>query len=171
MEKLNKEDRDFIISLSEEMNTQDNMSTAQPFALVLRTEEREYLPDGFGDYVVAVYDSEEFTTPAELADYFDLENKNDFDSFEDVIEFIDESEDFSAGADDFDMYCARTSQVISEQSVNFFLTHKAFDKYVEANRHNLNKPSRYGIHLYRNREMDSLYRAIHNIAKLLKEDL
>jgi hypothetical protein len=48
---------------------------------------------------------------------------------------------------------------------NFFLTEKAAKEYIEKNKHNLNNPGTYGIHLYRNPEMQRLYKFILSIKK------
>ncbi|MFA5669884.1 MAG: hypothetical protein WCX83_00340 [Candidatus Cloacimonas sp.] len=52
----------------------------------------------------------------------------------------------------------------NENNANFFLTEKAYHDHIRRNGHNLNEPQSYGIHLYRNAEIEKLYEIIHKIA-------
>jgi hypothetical protein len=165
--KLNKDDIDFILNLSHEMKTQDNRITAQPYALVCTTKQRDIIPEGYGDKTMCVYDDETFDTPAELLTYFDIEKSNEDLNFDDAIDLI--TEDHSYTSDKFDFVDYHDYQDITKSTANFFLTKSAYNEHIRVNGHNLNEPQSYGIHLYRNKELSRLYEVIHNLADILKE--
>jgi len=161
---LPKEDIDFIKNLSKEMLEQDNRATATPYALICTTKQREYTPDGYGDKQTVRYDCEEFDTPKDLLSYFDMGEDLE-PTFDEAIDYIVENTELSTS--DFDIFDYREYHDITKHNANFFLTEKAYHRYIEEDGHNLNKPQSYVIHLRRNKELAKLYEIIHKLAKEL----
>ena len=177
---LNDEQIKFIKDLSHEMNTQDTRCTAQPYALVLREEVTRLVPDGYGDILSCYWNDEEYHEwddfITDLKEYYEYGNKgfNDYvvkDELNAIFEmnsFYDLKDTFQADQIEVNIQNVETNQEINESGVNFFLTEKAYHDHIKRNGHNLNKPDSYGIHLYRNKEMDNLIEIIHTLAKNIK---
>jgi len=178
--KLTQEDIDFIKNLSHEMKTQDNRGTAQPYGLIIggkttqiadfdncdnkavHWNESEYY--SFEDFIESLEDY--YLEDAESHPVIDFIKSHDIDDLDnlrnyeyDINELISEPINVYGYTveDDF------TSHTLG----NFFLTDKSAKAYVEANKHNMRKPFTYGIHLYRNPEMERLYQIIHKMADSL----
>jgi len=178
---FSKEDIAFILNLSNEMKTQDNMSTAQPFSILLTTEQKEYRPEGTADDFDIIHDGEDYT----LEDFADM-----------VLQYLEDREITSDSGivilkRDFKRYPSiatvelwlmeysiedvfkyetmnyELTQDCTKMNANFFITKKAYNAHIKANGHNLNNPTPYGIHLYRNQEMEDLYKIIHKLADSL----
>jgi hypothetical protein len=172
---LTKEEKDFIKNLSNEMNTQDNRCTVQPFALVLEEKEMRIVPDGYSYETICFWNETQYNDDEwdefidDLKEYYE-DDKDDKELIEDILEY----NDFTAFKDSFEasqieaniQYVTREYE-IKEQSVNFFLTEKAYNQHIQENGHNLNEPISYGIHLKRNTEMETLIKIIHKLAKEL----
>ena len=180
--KLSKEDIEFIKNLSHEMKTQDNRCTAQPYALVIRNKNREVRDfdncENKGVYWnESEYDSfEEFVES--FKDYY-LEDNETHEVIDYLNDNIEDIGDLRRHEYEFyDLFGIQIStfayeDVMTSDSIkglyegNFFLTENACKLYIERNRHNLNSPDTYGIHLYRNPEMEKLYEIIHKLADML----
>ena len=173
-EKLTDDEIDFIKSLSNEMKTQDNRCTAQPYGLILTQEVEEVRPSGFGDSYVARFNDESYYDFDELKQalyehygnnniYVKLIQDEEYDSFS---SFIDT---YEANGLDVDIYAYETTQVPKKMSSNFFITEKAYHDYIRRDGHNLTKPQSFGIHLTRNSEMEKLYKILHKLADILEE--
>ncbi len=63
---MTQEHKDFIINLSTEMKTQNNIGTAQPFALTLTEEHTSLVPEGYGDDVEAYWNKSRYDNIEEL---------------------------------------------------------------------------------------------------------
>ena len=181
---MTQEDKDFIISLANEMQTQDTRGTAQPYGLVITNE-----------HIVSGMNSDLF---------FYLNRANDMEYYEDdLMEMIADLEDWMEEDEykdmlsdigkynintfyRFNMFCGeyipsewdKIGYIVQRTADstngcyegNFFLTEKSANEYIERNKHNLNKPGTYGVHLYRNPEMERLYDIIFKLAKEYKVD-
>jgi len=172
---MTKEQKDFIKNLSNEIKTQDTRGTATPYGLVIG-QKRVVVTHGdfasnkaiFGD------DGAMWDTFEEFRNYL-IEN----DGFETLIFLRDESIDTIGEiaqnktkiskilGEDIRVYGYNTEEDFYPNGVggNFFLTDKSAKEYVERNKHNLNEPFTYGIHLYRNSEMSQLIEVIHAMAE------
>lgn len=168
---LTPEDIKFIKNLSNEMKTQDNRGTAQPFGLILTTEKEEIRPQGCGDSKMARFYEESYYDFTELMDDVKEYYGEDNDFVKSITEEIDtfsQLED-SHEADNLDI-CVFDIEITNEPNKmqsNFFITEKAYHQYIAEDGHNLSKPQSYGIHLRRNSEMAKLYEIIHKIAEEL----
>lgn len=159
---LSKEDIKFIKELSNEMRSQDTRCTAQPYGLIILEEKTRVLPEGFGDEYIAVMDSEEYTLE-DLKEWFECDDK--------AIELLSEHDSLSSlqgsyAASELNIcvYTISKEHEANENNANFFLTEKAYENHIKRNGHNLSKPQSYGIHLFRNEEMEKLYNIIHKLA-------
>lgn len=184
---MTQEDKDFIINLANEMQTQDTRCTAQPYGLVITT---EHIVSGMdSDYIDTFF----YLDRANEIEYYeedlsemivDLEGWMDEDEYKDMLSDVDKYKVDSFYR--FSMFCGeyipsdwdKIGYIVQSTADstngcyegNFFLTEKSANEYIERNNHNLNKPGTYGIHLYRNPEMKRLYDIIFKLAKEYKED-
>lgn len=177
--KLSDTDIDFIKTLSNEMNTQDTRATAQPYALVVREEVTRLVPEGYSDILSCYWNDEEYYEwddfITDLKEYYEYgtEAFNDYtikDELNEIFEmnsFYDLNNTYPADKIEANIQHIVREQEIKEHGVNFFLTEKAYHQHIKVNGHNLNKPDSYGIHLYRNNEMQQLISVVHKLAKVL----
>jgi len=178
-ETLSKDQIDFIKNLSHEMKTQDNMDTAQPFAFLLTTEQKEYRPDGIAeDNFDIIYDGEAYSLEdfadnilQHIEDYEidnvdrlreELKNSNCIETVELWLIKYELSDEFV-----FEILNYELVQDCTKHNTNFFLTKKAYDEHIRLNGHNLNNPKLNGKCLSRNPEMEKLYEIIHKLAEVL----
>lgn len=180
MNSLSNEQKEFIINLSNEMNTQDTRCTASPYGLLLMEENTRVIPEGYGGECFAYWNESEYDCIDELKqdikEYYEYESEsfNDDEMSSHVFGVLEcntlESleHDFDASQLEISIHYVIKEQEIKPMSANFFLTEKGYEDYLRRNRHNLNKPSSWGIHLYRNTEIEKLYEIIHILAKDLK---
>lgn len=178
---LNKEDQEFIKNLSHEMKTQDNRFTAQPYALVVRQEVQNLLPIEYSEGIFTLYDhgaAEEYREWDEWIDSIRPDDEDNFrddkykENFKEAIELGSFEEMKDSELEDFfevSINAVKYNQEIKENSFNLFLTEKAYDEHLRVNRHNLVKPDSYGVHLFRNPEMEKLYNVIHKLADSFNE--
>jgi len=171
---LTKEEIKFIKDLSYEMKTQNNRGTAQPFCLMLEEEVERIIPEGFEDDFCIRWQDETY-----YRNDFDKLKNELLECFSDDKEIVEEVELFNSFEQIADwgnyngvrpelqsFYYKREHEVISN-TANFFLTEKAYNEHLRVNKHNLNNPRAYGVHLYRNLEMEELFKIVHKLADSL----
>jgi hypothetical protein len=180
--RVTQNDKAFLQELSQEMKTQDTRCTAKPYGLVISTEHivTGFDPNYASDY--AYYDNSNSETYYEddFQDLIvDLENWMDGEQYIELLNLVEEHTissfyllDLYGGhliPNEFTLTGYAKNRTADSMNGcyegNFFLTEKAANKFIERNKHNLNKPQTYGIHLYRNPEMAKLYNFILNITK------
>jgi len=169
---LQQTDIDFIKNLSHEMKTQDNRATAQPFGLILLTEQEYLLPDGYGDETMARWNDESYDNFPDLMEDLIEYYGSDDENIQSIIasgysELRHLQSDYNAGALDIEIFSIKKEHQPNKMQSNFFITEKAYNEYIRKDGHNLNKPQSYGIHLTRNKEMRQLYEIIHKLADIL----
>ncbi len=180
---LSQEQIDFVKNLSHEMKTQDNRSTANPYALVIGQKERQVTDyenasekavhwsecnyNSYEEFIEAL--EEYYWEDNESHPVLDYIKENDIEDIDDLR--ISEYDINKLIDDPISVYGYVTVDDFSSNAYggNFFLTDKSAKQYVQSNRHNLREPFTYGIHLYRNREMEKLYEVIHKIAEVFDE--
>ena len=86
---LTKDQKQFIINLSNEMKAQDNRCTAQPYGLILTEEVERLLPDDYGgDDIMVLYHGDE-------VEKFTKEDVNDLHNLIlSLLNDVDEIEEF-----------------------------------------------------------------------------
>lgn len=179
------EDKQFIINLAKEMKTQDTRWTAQPYGLVIGETKRiikdydncdnkaiywnETDYDTFEEFLVAVkeYYLEDCESHKAVLDFI---NKwcNDIDDIRNY-----ECELYNLMDEPPHAYGYNVEQVFNDNGhgINFFLTEKEAKKHIERNKHNLSGPFTYGIHLFRNPEMEKLYDVIFKLGISYEEEI
>ena len=171
---LTKEEIAFIKELSHEMKTQDNRGTAQPYCLMLQEEVERPVPDDMGSNVLIRWNDESYYNHSfkelkeEMLEYYEnnseiLASVKKSDSFLNLIRNMR----FRLSSPDFYTVDYNTDHEVVSNSANFFLTEKAYNEHIKANKHNLKNPRSYGIHLFRNWEMEELFKIIHKLAESL----
>jgi hypothetical protein len=144
--------------LKERMNSNDNRCTAKPYLLLLQKKVKyvahdEYDNGNTEDVWVEYYtgDYMEADSKEELIDCF-VENgycNDDGTLDKEILESIEK---------------VRYSYFWETQNV--FLTDKGYQDHLDVNKHNLREHRTYGIHAFRNKEMESLLNLVDNYVDL-----
>lgn len=175
---LKPEQKDFIISLSNEMRTQDTRCTAQPYGLILTEEVIEVRGKDHGSNCGAYWDEHEYLTDYkrfqdDVAGYYIdddapmwVKKVMDCHSFSDLEDELDYKDIDNVPT----IFWYEKTQVPTLMDSNFFLTNKGYEEHIKINGHNLKKPQSYGIHLFRNKEMAQVIEVIHAIAEQLSSN-
>jgi hypothetical protein len=147
--------------LRERIDTNDNRCTAKPYALLLR-EKRVYIADK--EYCDNMRWVEHYT-----GDCATFDSKEDAISYfrDDISDWCDEFEGMEGEELDDAIVDKFKIESFAEgeysETVNVFLTDKGYQDHMNENGHNISSLSghdTYGIHLFRNKEMSSLYSLI-----------
>lgn len=173
-DNLTNDDKEFIINLSKEMSSQDNRGTAPPFGLTIMQDYERLLPEGYDGQISCYWlDHEATFYNIEELKSFITENHEEDDlpkAEKEILEMeslYDLRDTSTANELSMTIVDTKTELEIREHGFNFFLTEKAYKEHLRCNRHNLSNPKSYGVHLYRNEEMETLYKIIHKLAKEL----
>jgi hypothetical protein len=173
---LTKEDIEFIRNLSHEMKTQDTRGTAQPYGLTILQEQYiRFCGEEEGDEIWCYWKCQEYRE--NQFEEFKQDALRYYEEDPDIYEAIQQLESFDdlywdaelAEKIEADVYWVGIDENVDINRFNFFLTEKAANEYIEKDRHNLRRPSTYGVHLYKNDEMKKLIEVIHKLAEELKE--
>jgi hypothetical protein len=161
--QVTDETYEFLMNLSKEIKEQDNRDTASP--CFFQVQETIKIPAHSGSGEEVWYSSEyetEIRTDEEKIKWI-KDNPECFENteYKDVAETIDNETDIlwvndaleTAG---FQVYNEDTMYVYG----NAFLTSKACDEHIRANKHNLKNPVNYLSHAYRNEELARLLKFI-----------
>ena len=176
---FSKEDISFILNLSKEMKTQDNRCTANPYAFVIGQKRRQSIGyENASDFMI-YWNEDTYDTTREFINSLSKHYSSDHDIFK-VIDNMDSLsfDDFKDNEYEINQLLEDSMSVIGYETIedyssnlyggNFFLTGKSAEQYIKTNSHNLTKPFTYGIHLYKNQEMEDLYSIIHKLADMLE---
>ena len=148
--QVNDEMYEFLMNLSTELNTQDHRGTRMPYFFQVQTQEQIAVPDGCGteawhqDGSMIETHSEIMETICELKEW---------DQWDDRFCSLDDYERDSILEE------AGWNKVTYDYRSNLenaFLTSKACDEHIAANKHNLKSPTNYLSGAYRNPEMEQL---------------
>ena len=170
---LTPKQQSFILNLSIELKTQDNLSTASPYLYILTQKRQEVRPETHAsDYVLCLDFETQFYNNDELIEYTADEypaltewledNLEDLSSFlnldidDGLQRVVDEYNDFCCHYDDMSIVYFEERQEVSKNDLNVFFTRKAYDKHVRANSHRYNTPKPYINHAFRNPELEQL---------------
>lgn len=172
---MTNDDLKFLSKLSEELRTQDNCGTADPYFFTIHTKQKVYTPDGCGDFYEfhdsdRDYSKEEFIE--ELFDYYDLKkglneykvksemlNETDPDS---ILFIAEESfKDFDSEDYGIAYYNLEFSEHRNVKSP--FLTRKSAEQHLQANAHHYSKDAFvYCNYAFRNPELERLVKILKN---------
>jgi len=151
---IEKSTYEFIKNLSDEMQTQDNRATASPYYYMIQEEVERGVPEDCGD--TTIYQDGFKVDEDELREQMEDEN---FDG--DIEGYIE------TRISDGDLY--RANIMIEHEftyNSNIFFTEKAVHEHYKLNKHNLRNPRDFILYAYRNKEIELLQKAIHEIAGL-----
>lgn len=133
--------------LKERIKSNDNRYTAQPYLLLLN-QKRDTV--GHPDYNYTRISYIEQVS----GEYCE------FETYEKAKEWLKTEyyECFDEEYKESDIQKIYINEV--DQTVNVFLTDKGYKDHLQQNKHNLGKHTTYGIHAFRNKEIESLYNVI-----------
>jgi hypothetical protein len=153
----------FLVELAKEMQLQDNRCTDGPIAFIIQEKKERDCRDGCHDYYT-YYDNEESSKVLgdwsedeelwdEFADFYYKENdvnieNSDFNSYE------DEFRDWLVNEKEYSEIAVKKEWVASEGP--FFLTAKSAEEHIKNNGHHYSEPRTYGVHVFRNPELEEL---------------
>jgi len=150
--EVSDEMHEFLMNLSNELNTQDHRGTRMPYFFQVQTQEVQYVPDGCG-IEVWVCDGATLETDEEIK--------------EEVIRYKEwdtlEEEDAEKRFAELDRWEVKEIMEENWRKVdmdhesryeNAFLTSKACDEHIMVNKHNLHSPVNYLSGSFRNPELE-----------------
>jgi len=155
--------------VANEYVTQDNRSTRFPYALLITEELSSPVEDWSSAYdflIVKTSDEEyRFNTYNDPKILALAEVVNDTGGMHESFDSISDPEDmieFFQNYIDIDCELVRMVSRSVFTGVQMFLTESSANEYIDKNKHNMNEPSTYGIHVYDDLAMISL---IHELMK------
>jgi hypothetical protein len=171
---------DFIVNLSHEMQTQDNRSTAQPFAIISMYEKERMLDVDYGGDYKGIFEDERETFDdwaefrglvlEKVIDADDEKLTEAFKKFLDFTDFSDAEHEDCLEVLGIRVVQMKTEKEITEGDFQLFLTQKAYDEYYSWKHKKRPSLTSYGVCLNECSEMIELFSAIHAIADGYKYD-
>ena len=181
---LTQKQQDFVLALSTEIKTQDNLATSSPY-VIINTQNRVRMgPECWADdYYLSLDFETKIYNNDELIEYTlkeypaftewledNLEELSDvpkLDIDDGLKRVISEYQDF-CNDHDIDIVYYEEEQEASKNDINVFFTHKAYKEHIEANSHHYNEPKSYLKHLFRNPEMEGVLDVVHTLAHTIE---
>lgn len=184
---MNKEDREFLISLRDEMLNQEDDCQASPRFWVIRQEEREYWVEENTNGIF-IYDNDECDSVFE-GEFGSDDMKEWFiqfmeDRFDEKVQDVDNFVDFSFKLKDNDYYFSDSRELETflkeDYSLNFnisyyrniyvikentlFLTKEEAKKHLKENKHHYNNTAHtYAMTAWRSPKVEKLFKILENI--------
>jgi hypothetical protein len=151
--------------LLERIEKNDNRFTAQPYLLLLRMK-RNYVTDGDcgGEKKYVEHYSGDYCTYDTLKEA--IEDHKQYIEDYDCFYGLDGKELDEAIVDKFEI--KEFYQGEYEETVNVFLTDEGYQDHLKLNAHNIRNHDTYGIHAFRNPEIEAMYNAIKECVELKK---
>ena len=135
------------MNLKERILRNDNRMTAFPYLILLQEKERYVTKDGYG------YDTEIVYVETISGDYNEAKTLGGLiDWWNDGLDEDEKRTEWKEGKD----YVKHTMGYYW-RTVNVFFTDKGVQEHLDKNKHNLREYRTYGIHAFRNDEMDEVY--------------
>lgn len=160
--QLTDQEYDFLMQLSNELNTQDNRATASPYFYQVR--ETKHIPTGenMGN-PVCVLDDTVLRTEEEIKQaVFEYQEWNlSCEAHQRKYKYLSQWDIEAIMEHNYRQCWETTTEVYS----NAFLTEKAVKEHIRLNRHNLSAPQDYLQHAYRNPELEQLLEILKRIGK------
>lgn len=150
--EVTDEMHEFLMNLSKEINTQDHRSTAMPYFIQIQTQEKVPAAEGCGEEAW-IYDGSMIETEEEIleaiSDYKGISTEDakllPLYQRENILE---------------DAGYRKVNYEMKEVYQNAFLTSKACDEHIKANKHHYKNPVNYLVHSFRNPELENLLKFI-----------
>lgn len=182
---LTQKQQDFVLNLSKEIKTQDNLATASPYIIINTQNRIQVRPDTHADEYILYLD---FETKIHNNDELIELVKHDYpnlckwleDNLEEPkdmldLEFMasenearDEYKAFKDEFSDMDIVYYEEELEASKHDLNVFFTHKAYKEHIEANSHRYNEPKSWLKGLFRNPEMEGVLDVVHSLAHAIE---
>lgn len=143
---------EFLMNLSKELNTQDHRSTAMPYFFQIQTQEKVPAAEGCGTDAW-FYDGSMIETDDELAEAISEYKEISIEDAKLLSWHEKEAALEEAGY-------RKVNYEMKEQYQNAFLTSKACDDHIRANKHHYKSPVNYLTHAFRNPELETLIKFI-----------
>jgi len=148
--EVTDEMHEFLMNLSNELNTQNHRCTRMPYFFQVQTKERIAVPDGCG-------------TEAWYCDGSLIETKDEIEEQVNELKGWDESTTEFNFLEDYEIeeileeadWC-KVNYDYRDNLENCFLTSKACDEHIRVNGHNLNSPVNYLSGSFRNPELEKV---------------
>lgn len=154
---------DFLINLSKEIREQDNCGTAMPYYFQVQEEKEIGVPEGCGEEVWVMDGEVCLRTEDDIREAvfewkcWDLNNPKDQKKYFNLTSY--EVEDVLEN--NYRKVNIDTTHTYS----NVFFTKKAYEEHLRQNRHNLNNPTSYLFHAFRNPEMSKIFNFLLGLTK------
>lgn len=143
---------EFLMNLSNELNTQDHRGTRMPYFFQVQTQEVQYVPEGCGTEVW-VCDGSTIETEEEIKE--EVLRYKEWDSLEESeAERLFSELDFWEIDEIMEENWRKVNMTHEPRYENSFLTSKACDEHIRVNKHNLNSPVNYLSGSFRNPELE-----------------
>ena len=146
--EVSDEMHEFLMNLSKELNTQDHRSTAMPYFFQIQTQERVPTAEGCGEEAW-IYDGSMIETEEEITETIAEYKGISVEKAKSLPLYQRETILEEAGY-------RKVNYEMQEKYQNAFLTSKACDDHIQANRHHYKSPVNYLMHAFRNPEMENL---------------
>ncbi len=161
--ELSQVDYDFLHNLSNELNTQDNRATADPYIYQIKEEKELPTANNMGEEVWILDGEIHLRTKEDekeaIFEYkeWDLDSKSDNQKYNALSE-LEKDEILNIN------YTKVNVQTIDVYR-NVFFTEKACKKHISENKHHYNKPVDYVEYAFRNPELEHLIKIIKSLTK------
>lgn len=149
--QVSDEMHEFLMNLSNELNTQDHRSTAMPYIFQIQTQEEVPCADGNGTEAW-YYDGSKIETEQEITDA--IAEYAGIDA-NDVT-----TDDYQRGEILEEAGYRKFYYEMKEKLENAFLTSKACDEHIRLNAYHYNTPVNYLSHAFRNPELETLLKFV-----------
>ncbi len=165
--KVDDDMYNFLIELSNELNTQDNRATALPYFFQIQETKRVITTDDNDEHLVVwLNDDFEpcFTGKDEERDAMfklcnrDLDNEEDHEWFDELLDC--DIEDIM-NLEGYSKFYYRNETI----KTNSFLTEKACHKHIKANHYHYDNPVSFLSHAFRNPELEKVMKFISDLTK------
>jgi len=146
-------------SFINEVDTQDNRSTAKPIQFLLQ-QKREYVADG------------DYCHTRTAFKHHEMESEDGwFETEDDCIKFLKEDKEYEGKKLEEEIGEIETLHIghYWETSQSFF-TKRGLDEHIHSNKHNLGEHRDYVVHAFRNWENQELFEAIRAIISEVKSE-
>jgi len=147
--EISDESFEFVKRLINEIDSQDNRATADPYYYVIQGIKERVTAPGCGDDIVYVHDGQGFTKE-DLMETFDLDTEGAFDDF--ITSNFTEEVEVTREHEDVPMS-------------NVFFTEKACHRHIELNHYHYSDGRSYVKHAWRNPEVENIFKALREIAE------
>ena len=155
---MTKEELEFLKDLQRELKEQDTDGQSAPHFWGIIEDEKQVVPDGFGDCIEVIdgtcEDAESFTSEEYLNEPWETVDKDDI---YEVINFANRFLERNA-----EIFEIKKTIQISDRT-GCFLTKRAAKKHIELNGYHYNNPKTYAMTAWRNPEFEKFMDIFENL--------